>query len=657
MPRPTRTADHTVLKALLDAGAITPGLYEGALHKQTAYGGDIEEILLDSGMVEEQALLNALANTYKTKFVTTDKLKDAKFAEAVLKTIPEKVVRGLKVFPIAWDIKTRTLSIITSRPHDVTLIQEIEKTTAARKVMPYLARPAAVTAAIDRWYGNDPRAFVKLEVKNVQAYQQMMHVYERNYLDGKGEAPDKDMMIGGSAISPENMEAPGEPAVAATRIAKDGHGSPESVLSTLHIMMGLLENDRGDLRGHSVQVSRSMRQLGERIRLGEEEAVAIAIAGAIHDLGKFGLFHLTALNVAEWQGHWEAAAARYSVPGRLFEPVKLPPGALQALNHMYERVDGSGFPDGLKGKDIPAGARVLAIVDTFSDLTLNPKNPYRRILAPEEAIKVIEKYKNVIFDPMLVDVYKALVAGDALRESILAGQNHILLVDHDPEQAVILELNLASRGFIVEVVNNTKTAMEAVLNKKVDIVLTEVELKPIDGFEFVRRVHGNEKTRDLPVIFFTSRSDQTDVSKGFELGAVDYVVKPSSVDVIVAKIQRTLQSPTARTAPAASAGGVSGSLSEMDLPDLVQVLSQGRKTGALRISGASGDGEIHFAEGKIVHVTFKGVEGENAFYDMLHLNDGQFQVDPAFKPDKVSIKISVESLLLEGMRLLDESNR
>jgi response regulator RpfG family c-di-GMP phosphodiesterase len=650
-----------VLKALLDAKAITPDLYEGALHKQQAYGGEIEEILLDSGVVDEQKLLNVLATFYKTKFVHSDKLKQAKFAEGVLKAIPEKVVRNLKVFPIAWDIKTRTLSIITNRPQDMTLLQEVEKSSAARTVVPYLTRPACVIAAIGRWYDRDIHAFTKLDREDMSAYQQMMDVYERNVLDESSIAAAAVSTKGENAMfSAEDLQrAVANPASG----REDGTGveftAGEGYLSTLHIMMGLIENDRGDLRGHSVQVSRAVRQMAERIRMSDAETIALSIAGAIHDLGKFGLFHLTSLNVGEWQGHWEAAAARYTVPGRLFEPVHLPAPTHHALDHMYERMDGSGFPEGLKGKDIPLGARILAIVDTFSDLTMNPKNPFRRVLTPDEGIKVLDKYRNKIFDPMLVEVYKSLVAGDALRDSILAGQNNILVIDPDPEQAVILELNLASKGFSVEVVGNTRLGMEHALKKKVDLVITEVDLKPIDGFEFARRIHGNEKTADLPIIFFTTRSDQKDVDRGFELGAADYLVKPSSVDVVVAKVQRTLQSLAARSAPAAAGrgGGVSGSLKEMDLPDLVQVLSQGRKSGALHIQSSAGPGEIHFAEGKIVHVAYKGQEGEQAFYDLLHLNDGSFQVDPSAKAEKITVKLSVESLLLEGMRLLDESNR
>ncbi len=434
------------------------------------------------------------------------------------------------------------------------------------------------------------------------------------------------------------------------------YAAGENFLNTLHIMMGLLENDRAELRGHSVQVSRHMRQMAERIRLSDSESVALGIAGALHDLGKFGLYHLTALNVAEWQGHWEAAASRYTVPTRLFGSVQLPLSATQAIDHMYERYEGSGFPEGLKNKDIPLSARILAIVDTYSDLTLNPKNPYRRVLNPMEAVQVFDKYREKIFDPMLVDVFKSIVAGDALRDTLLAGQNSILIVDPDPEQAIILELNLVSNGFSVEVCSNARAGMQAVMNGRADLVITEIDLKPIDGFEMVDRLRADERFKDLPVLFYTTRSDQKDVARGFELGALDYVVKPSSVDVVVAKVQRGLQARAAQTAPAA-AGGVSGSLAEMDMPDLVQVLSQGRKTGALKIQSPAGSGEIHFKEGRLVNVIYKGQEGEEAFYEMLRITDGQFQVDAAFRPEREIIQLSAESLLLEGMRRLDESNR
>jgi hypothetical protein len=93
----------------------------------------------------------------------------------------------------------------------------------------------------------------------------------------------------------------------------------------------------------------------------------------------------------------------------------------------------------------------------------------------------------------------------------------------------------------------------------------------------------------------------------------------------------------------------------MSLPDVVQILWHGRKTCALRIQGRAGAGEIHFAEGQIVNAAYGKVKGEEAFYKLLTLKDGDFRLDPSFRPSVRVITSSPEALLLEGMRLLDES--
>ena len=107
-----------------------------------------------------------------------------------------------------------------------------------------------------------------------------------------------------------------------------------------------------------------------------------------------GQYHLTALNCSEYDGHKVAAQKACGVPARLLEPVRMPPEAVEAVAHMYERYDGKGFPDGIGGKDIPLGARVLAICDTYADLTQNPRNPFRKTLSPQEACAALAKLQG-----------------------------------------------------------------------------------------------------------------------------------------------------------------------------------------------------------------------------------------------------------------------
>ena len=103
--------------------------------------------------------------------------------------------------------------------------------------------------------------------------------------------------------------------------------------------------------------------------------------------------------------------------------------------------------------------------------------------------------------------------------------------------------------------------------------------------------------------------------------------------------------------------GVSGSLEEMGIPDIVQILHQGRKTGALHLSSEGEQGTIFFKDGTVVDAAWRGLGGEEAFYAVVGVSKGGFTIDPTVTPPEKVIQASPEMLLLEGMRRLDEANR
>ena len=153
----------------------------------------------------------------------------------------------------------------------------------------------------------------------------------------------------------------------------------------------------------------------------------------------------------------------------------------------------------------------------------------------------------------------------------------------------------------------------------------------------------------MPWVVHTRKQGRAEAQKAFELGVTDFVVKGSSTDVLVAKLKALLDQRATK-----GARGVSGNLREMGLPELVQVLVQGRKGGKLKIRAGNDLGEIHFAEGDVVNAFWGKLRGEEAFYAMLKLQDGDFGLDPSFKPQGRAITENAESLLLEGMRRMDE---
>jgi response regulator RpfG family c-di-GMP phosphodiesterase len=370
----------------------------------------------------------------------------------------------------------------------------------------------------------------------------------------------------------------------------------------------------------------------------------------VHDLGKMGQYHLTALNCSEYDGHKAAAQKVCGVPARLLEPVRVPPEVALAVGHMYERWDGKGFPDGQSGKDIPLGARIVAICDTYADLTQNPRNPFRKTLAPNEACAALSKHKGAIFDPNLVDLFHHTVLGEDLKARLLANRSTALLVDTDPEETTVLELRMIEQGFVVKTARSAEQALNVLAEGETDLVVSEIDLGTSDGLGLLATARRSAWGKELAWVVYTRRQERAIAQKALEMGALDFVNKPANADVLVAKLKAMLD----QRASARATRGVSGSLREMGLPDMVQVLFHGRKTGALRIHARDGSGEIHFFEGNVVNALWGELKGVDAFFAMLRLADGEFALDPAFKPTGRVIHESSEALLLEGMRRMDE---
>jgi response regulator RpfG family c-di-GMP phosphodiesterase len=637
-------------EALLRAGVIKREQYDSAVKHSAGMDTRVEESILELGILSEPDLLKALAALYKTRFVTTEKLAKAEINRATLAMIPKKVAESLLVFPVGFDPNKQELMVVTADPANAALLQELQVTSGAKSLQAYLARPAAIKAMIAKAYSGDIHAFALLDRQAHAQFHQMMETYDRKVISEESiaqsmvESPtrtrervisEKEMV---EAVKKPNGKAAGPAAMGA-----------EALHEVLSVFVSLLENGRQELRGHSAQVARLSKRVAERINLGNDTGNALITAAYLHDLGKQGQYHLTALNCAEWEGHKLAGQKTVFTPTRLLEAVKLHEEAVSAVNAMYERYDGAGFPNGTSGKDIPLGARVLAVCDTYADLTQNPRNPYRKQLSPAEACGVLGQFKEKIFDPHLVDLFRGMVLGEDLRARLLANRYMALIVDADPEESTVLELRMTEQGFEVKTARSVDQAIKLLSAGDIDLVVSELELPQHDGFVLLAEARRQPWGKDVPWVMHTRKQGRAEAQKAFELGVSDFVVKGSSTDVLVAKLKSLLDQRATK-----GARGVSGNLREMPLPELVQVLARSRKSGKLKIRSGNDLGEVHFADGDVVNALWSNFRGEEAFYEMFRLQDGDFGFDPGFKPSGRTIQADADSLLLEGMRRLDE---
>jgi two-component system, sensor histidine kinase and response regulator len=116
----------------------------------------------------------------------------------------------------------------------------------------------------------------------------------------------------------------------------------------------------------------------------------------------------------------------------------------------------------------------------------------------------------------------------------------ILIVDDTPDNLRFLSAILTDRGYQVRSVTRGKTALMGIKAQVPDLILLDVLMPDMDGFEVCKSLKSNPETQDIPVIFISALNEVMDKVQGFNLGAVDYITKPFQVPEVLARIQTQL---------------------------------------------------------------------------------------------------------------------
>src|SRR5437879_6421953 len=116
----------------------------------------------------------------------------------------------------------------------------------------------------------------------------------------------------------------------------------------------------------------------------------------------------------------------------------------------------------------------------------------------------------------------------------------ILVVDDTPANIQTVAAILKGQGYQLSVATNGKQALDVLAKIRPDLILLDVMMPELDGFETCLRLKSAEAWRDIPVIFLTAKTDTADIVKGFEVGAVDYVGKPFNAHELLARVSTHL---------------------------------------------------------------------------------------------------------------------
>ncbi len=162
--------------------------------------------------------------------------------------------------------------------------------------------------------------------------------------------------------------------------------------------------------GHSTNVSQYATEIAEAIGYSKDGIERVRSAALLHDIGKLNLpDELFTKSGVLTDEEWEMIEHHPELGVSILKFIVGLQGCLDAVLFHHERYDGTGYPRGLKGKNIPLDARIMAVADTYDALT--SERPYRHSkLSPEEAIMELERCAGRQFDPEIVKVFAKLLA-------------------------------------------------------------------------------------------------------------------------------------------------------------------------------------------------------------------------------------------------------
>jgi DNA-binding response OmpR family regulator len=241
----------------------------------------------------------------------------------------------------------------------------------------------------------------------------------------------------------------------------------------------------------------------------------------------------------------------------------------------------------------------------------------------------------------------------------------ILVVDDDPAILNLVSATLGRRGHQVETAPDARAGL-VMASSNFDLVVTDVMMPLIDGWDFVRLLRSWTDTALIPVVFLTALDSETDRMKGFRLGADDYVAKPFRPPDLADRIERILERSkgmrqSCREQFRDAGPAIKGSLSQMGIATVLNLLDMEKSSGELVLHRGGETARLVLKKGRIASAVLEregGPRGPDCVYALLQWADGSFGFfakDTGAERD--AIGRSTPSLLMEAARRMDEAAR
>jgi putative nucleotidyltransferase with HDIG domain len=187
----------------------------------------------------------------------------------------------------------------------------------------------------------------------------------------------------------------------------------ETLAELIRMMAKAVDERAAYLRGHSERVARYSAAIARKLGLDEEKVESIRLSGLLHDIGTLGIEDYLVMKDSPLAPEEFEIVKAHTVKGAaILRPIEMLHDLIPGVELHHESLDGTGYPYGLKGDQIPLMARIIAVADSFDAMT-TPR-PYQAAMNPEYVLEVMKRLSGARYDPAVVDALTALVRSGAL---------------------------------------------------------------------------------------------------------------------------------------------------------------------------------------------------------------------------------------------------
>lgn len=234
----------------------------------------------------------------------------------------------------------------------------------------------------------------------------------------------------------------------------------------------------------------------------------------------------------------------------------------------------------------------------------------------------------------------------------------LVIVDDDHFQSDISSGAFMARGDEVRVARDGLAGLALCLQQTPDVILTDVQMPKMDGWQMVRLIRARAKLAKVPILFLTSLSSEGDRLVGYRLGVEDYLTKPYDPQDLVLRVDRAVlrAEQIQRTANQAERDALRGDLKQVGIQSILGFIEMERRSGILRI-GPVEHARLEIREGRIIRAfleRFAKATPRGQLFKILDLTEGRFEFVQTEVTGPDEIQLPTSNVLLEHARLQDE---